>query len=398
MATQPVDLGALLSGPFAGLPAFDAELAPSDLPLALFPVRLETRFFPGADGLAELRLRIYPDKVHIDSHDPALNADEAAWGRRFWELWWQAGDDESRQRDAWRTLANRLGRERAAWVARALTPLNPDDRRAGRPPRFPDLGDPATTARRALLRLLPDRWTATAWARGGPPVTVTGKPIPPDLAVGPDLADATPAASDSEPAIDEGIRWMVDFDRAEEVGMALRLPLPSTLVDAAVDLLLVSGLRPGDGGAALAAQLDAHRYADGLGFVPPATPSNNTAAGRSGFGAPDPLQEASFLTEWRSPPPAPESAAARTARAFGAAAFDRLESGADADETAAGAMATALWPATWGYYLAQMIGLDGPLTPAARDWAEAHARDCLRPGGPLPTLRCGRQPLSLIHI
>ena len=89
-------------------------------PLALFPVRLETRFFGN-----ELRVRVYPDKVHLDSHDPALSANEQLWGRRYWELQWQAGSDDARLRDAWRMLAGRLGPERAAWVARALTPTNP---------------------------------------------------------------------------------------------------------------------------------------------------------------------------------------------------------------------------------------------------------------------------------
>jgi len=41
-------------------------------PLVLFPVRLETRFFTQADGSVELRVRVYPDKVHIDSHEPEL--------------------------------------------------------------------------------------------------------------------------------------------------------------------------------------------------------------------------------------------------------------------------------------------------------------------------------------
>ena len=32
-------------------------------PVVLFPVRVETRFFPQADGSAELRVRVYPDRV-----------------------------------------------------------------------------------------------------------------------------------------------------------------------------------------------------------------------------------------------------------------------------------------------------------------------------------------------
>jgi hypothetical protein len=62
-------------------------------------------------------------------------------------------------------------------------------------------------------------------------------------------------------------------------------------------------------------------------------------------------------------------------------------------------MATALWPATWGYFLSQMVGFDGTgLTPAGRDWARAHALDHLRPGGPLPVLRVGRQPYGVLPV
>ena len=61
-------------------------------PLVLFPVRLETRFFPQADGSSELRVRVYPDKVHIDSHEPELTADELTWGQHFWEQTWRAGE------------------------------------------------------------------------------------------------------------------------------------------------------------------------------------------------------------------------------------------------------------------------------------------------------------------
>ena len=62
-------------------PELLVELAASDVPLALLPVRLETRFFPQADGSRELRVRVYPDKVHIDAHDPALTPEERALGR-----------------------------------------------------------------------------------------------------------------------------------------------------------------------------------------------------------------------------------------------------------------------------------------------------------------------------
>src|SRR4030095_8361451 len=83
-------------------------------PAVLFPVRLETRFFTLADGSSELRVRVYPDNVHIDSHEPGLTVDELTWGKHFWEQSWRAANDEERGKTAWRQLADRFVAPRAA--------------------------------------------------------------------------------------------------------------------------------------------------------------------------------------------------------------------------------------------------------------------------------------------
>src|SRR5215468_1683795 len=106
-------------------------------PVVLFPVGLETRFFPQADGSSELRVRVYPDQAHIDSHESGLTADELIWGQHFWEQTWRAGNDEERGKTAWRQLADRFDPPRAAWIARSLKPLNPEDQPLQKPPRFP---------------------------------------------------------------------------------------------------------------------------------------------------------------------------------------------------------------------------------------------------------------------
>ncbi|MET9388036.1 hypothetical protein ABZY09_45400 [Streptomyces sp. NPDC002928] len=59
-------------------------------------------------------------------------------------------------------------------------------------------------------------------------------------------------------------------------------------------------------------------------------------------------------------------------------------------------MATALWGATWGYYLSQ-FGEDR-FSEAKIRGAREHARQYLRPGGPLPTLRIGAQPYGLLPV
>src|SRR5262245_27560947 len=125
-----------LAIPGASTTAPPQSVCPGDLPLVLLPVRLETRFFMLPAGGAELRVRVYPDKIQLDSHEIDLTADEQIWGQHYWQQDWAAGGNTSARADAWRQLADRFGARRAAWIVRSLTPTNLAQRPAT-PPVFP---------------------------------------------------------------------------------------------------------------------------------------------------------------------------------------------------------------------------------------------------------------------
>jgi len=306
-------------------PALQAELCPADVPLALLPVRLETRFFTVSGGM-ELRIRVYPDKIHLDSHEIELTPAERRGGVHFWEHCWRAGgiaDDEAR---VWRQLAERYGAPRAGWIARVLRPANPGDRPTGPvppdvalspPPVFSSVamapaGNDAAWRSPSLARLLPDRWIAVAYNGGVASLTATGRDILLPLAVGPDpRADAPPSrAGDDELAIDAGMRWMVDFDEAEARGMALRMMLTPTQVAVGIETLLVFGVRntlPAEGARQFGQLLDAHHYTDGLEFLRFGAPSNNTAELRSAYSSADPGEARSYASEIAQPATPPLS-------------------------------------------------------------------------------------------
>src|SRR5215470_549320 len=50
----------------------------------LLLVRLETRFFFLANNVTELRVRVYPDKIHLDFYYPDLLTTEKEWGTHYW--------------------------------------------------------------------------------------------------------------------------------------------------------------------------------------------------------------------------------------------------------------------------------------------------------------------------
>jgi hypothetical protein len=277
MQTPNPDIPNIPNTPEVGI---ELTLGPAR-PAVLFPVRLETRFFPQSDGSSELRVRVYPDKVHIDSHEPGLTADELSWGQHFWEQTWRAGNDDEKARATWQQLADRFDPPRAAWIARSLKPLNPGDRPAG--PVAPDQQLP-----KAVQFPSPES-KAETWTRA------------PHMATGP---DPTPTAVVDQAGIDDGMRWIVDFNAAEKVGMGISANLAPGNAAEGLDFLLVLGIKDepdADWTPRLAELLDAHHYTGGLSFVAQGTPSNNTEDAPSGFSSRDPGHEESYLAERTAP-------------------------------------------------------------------------------------------------
>jgi hypothetical protein len=416
-----------LAIPGPGTGTFTQPLCPSDLPLVLLPVRLETRFFTLANGSIELRVRIFPDKIHLDSHEPDLRTDEQTWGQHYWRQDWLAGADTVARLDAWRQIADRFGARRAAWIARALQPTNA----AQRPTSPTPAGQSLTIApvfptvavasqdfawRHApQARLLPDRWIAVVHSGGQVALTASSKDIPRPLNVGPN-PQAPPPDAQSEAAIargeqlaiDPGMKWMTDFSEAESVGMALRIPVPPSTLSTGLDSLVVFGvvksLSVAETSNQLADLLDAHHYTDGLAFVRPGTPTNNTDDRRAGYNSQDPGHEHSFAIEVAATPTLDDNNALCVGTALGisfsriAPTLGRVDRGLERDDLDMRSMNAALWQAGWGYFLSNMIGAEAGLTQRSVDWARGHFIDHVRCFGPFPPLRCGAQPYGILPV
>jgi hypothetical protein len=342
-------------------------------PIALLPVRLETRWFAAPDGRLELRARIYPDHIHVAPRRTGVDPVERDETMAFHRLAAPHGPDDPAARDQRARLDAMFGAPRARWLVLALTPRREGDRLV-----FPEV--PVVDADETVVEatVLPDRFALVGLAAGQRRFVAWGSTVPRSVAVGPFGAP------------EHELRWQTDFLIAESIGLAVR-----TTVDRAtatsLSHLLVLGVREDQPAPAqseaVAALLERHSAESGATLLPAGTPTSHTEVERAGAASPIPDEAI-----------APGSDGGRLARALGVSA-DRLRAlgGAGRSTDAlAGAMNVATWPATWGYFLDQMLG--DMIPDAAIERGRQLFRDHVRARGPFPTLCVGEQPYGILPV
>lgn len=399
------------------IPSVPGWALSTDFPLMLLPIRLETRYFG-----AELRIRIFPDDIHIDSHEPALTDTEIGDAKTYWTT--VADDDAQAAETAWTWLTESYGAPRASWIARVMEPVdglfptNPSER-------------PTAWGRAPRASALPTRWHAVGVSGEHVAAFGSSKPIPAELSVGPaPEADLSEVPADQVP-LDQDSRWLIDYQEAVANGMALSLSLPAAVAASGLDQLIVFGVDetadPVDSAALLDDLFEAQASTAGLCYLPPHTSTNLTenpqevsdrdiAAAQVGLG--------------EQAPAGPDTNATRLAEALGIAtttapggllnrtrgtppsrgaptAVGRANAATLGEETGARAAADALWGATWGYFLPALTGSAADASTAAAGPGTGGAvlnrirqlyTNFVRPGGPLPTVRVGRQPYGILPV
>jgi hypothetical protein len=384
------------------------------LPVLMLPVRIETVYRTGPDG-QELWIRVYPDDIHVDSHEPELTAREIAVAQDYWRRVWAAGagdgDSAVRRRDqAWRDLVSETSRSRASWVAQQVQPMaeppvveTPPEVEGPDPVPFrePPTKDAAWT-RAPHTTLLPERFAFTAYRGGRVLWRVEGGPIPDVLPV----SFAPPGSDPVEPEdglpFDDDSRWLIDFGKAVDVGMGIKVPI--TDADPSIDVLTAVGvlanIDPATGVERVERMLVSHRYTDGLGILPTGTPTNNTPKTRSLWRSKtDPSTPQEHERRRALYDPASGQPAARLARALGIdgqAELTTLADGEFDDDDGVRAVQDLvsrilLWSRQW---LARDETVQ--FLASGLEFIGNHSRDFVRNRGPLPVLRIGRQPYGIL--
>lgn len=413
-------------------------------PLLLLPIRIETRL--SADR-TQLKVRIYPDDIHVDRLGRGLSAAEQAAGARYWRRRWTEGDDAP-ESDRWQKLIAEVGPRRAGWVAALYLPKN-YGATSGQP-LFPSLA-PHAVADRVRAALMPERfWVlvhqfqvrvkAGARIERAPALG----PAPSGNGAAPTDAGALSAAANAVAGIngaqqDPELTWLTDYDAAVRAGMAVTVdispPLPPLMPP--VQVVGVRMQPPEAAAAEFCRLLQVHAYSDGFEFLPTGAITNNTADDRTTWSRPDGFPaEPRFRPAPPSPRPVPggvvvlggeekpvgggiiilepqppEAASFPPAVTPGAAlssalgvdpsALASLDEPDRPEQDWAGALNTALWPITWAPLFDRIMTptLKGSVFPEwARRELKDHAIRYVRGRGPLPAIRVGRQPYGILPV
>lgn len=278
------------------------------LPIALFPVKIQTRFAteamvsawdsgdipaPKPDDLpTELWIRIYPDDIFVHSHEDQLTEEEYTAAEIYWNTLWENAASSNRQaqrESAWSYLAEDHGPVRARYIILQTQPPNGIDSEgfpnATEPPTLPPL-DQVTESwtKAAYTYLLPDRFIISL-EKNGHRHQFAGLPIRKkvdtlQLGLDPN-SDEQFEDTPNGRQIPASIRWLTDFPEAVETGMALRIPLPNWTAGDKIDKLVALGWRsqesPLEASETLHRLFENHRYkVGGMDLATVGTPTNNT--------------------------------------------------------------------------------------------------------------------------
>ncbi len=399
----------------------------------------------------ELWIRVYPSVIAIDAQDQSLTSEEIEAGKRYWKGIWNDQNNRELKFGYWRSMTNSFGSERSAFIIKTMKPEEkPATGEHGAGNGFTrNFGEEISTESNTVLnfpkpavkayswnkvpvsRVMPDGFVFALYETDDSPPSFHfgSETIPEELVTGIDPNDENVLDENTNGDLIVGpdLKWTVDFSDALSKGMAVRIPLGSSTPGFSKIIALgIKTKSPDDktliehSKELIEELFEAHHYgANGLSFVPPGTPTNNTSDTDSGYDA-FLEDEESFRTEVNgdtftvSNIQEEKADGQILAEALGVnpSVFQNIYNADGFTIRNAGIMNFALWQATGGYYFEEMYSFyqsgdhmfNTDTAKDSHDMDENLDRlrdyfvDFVKGRGALPSIRVGDQPYGMLPI
>jgi hypothetical protein len=327
------------------------------------------------------------DIILVIATDTPLVDQEKTAANEFWKAVWLADGDRVKEESALKALKTDVGEERVKVIIENYRPINLDEKPT--PPLtktdvtvkvetvvFPKPDKVETKqlswTQAAKVNLLPDRFVVMGYVGDtmafGP---VIGNPIPSPLVVSPDPSAASEnqmRQEGDEIIVGEDMKWMVDFERAIDVGMGFKIDLTPQQARDGFDRIIVLGVRLSaddeESKKLLETLIYSHQYGrSGFSILPQGTPTNNTEKTGSGFThADDPdvsfddfFKKGALFNETSDWLTRQDGQWLGDCLGIDNKFLEKVQHSGATDQCEAKAMNTALWPATMGYFLETMM-------------------------------------------
>ena len=263
-------------------------------------------------NLAQKPRKARPEDIvlAIGTEAPLSSAEEAP-AAAFWRLAWLADGDASKLAAAHAALTTAVGAARAAAIVARYRPDNFETPLAEGVDRqavtvlvaqvvfaAPDTREQAWSGAPAAM-ILPDRFVFVGYRGSEPPVIAVGRPVPSSVIVAPDPSARAEEQLRQDASgnliFPEQLAWIADFEKAEAIGMAIRVELSPAQRAAGFDRILVVGLRVSADEKVAQTELETslrhHAFSrSGLSLLPQGTPTNNTDVVQAGGGTSKPAR------------------------------------------------------------------------------------------------------------
>jgi hypothetical protein len=386
----------------------------SNLPIMLLPVRIETRFVnaPVSNG-PELWLRIFPDDIHNNTHEPILTEKEYNAGMAYWQNFANlkvGNSTEEKKKDNWSDFKLTVtGAQRALWVAKKTKPTNWADTNLQVPGELvfpnPESLKQHTWTQAPHTQAMPDRFVVTIFKNDKPVFEQIGATIADTVFLGPDpfMAEEAFKKEGDDIKFHEDIEWLQNFDKAVALGLGLKISLTPPLLGAnnVIERITVLGIMH-SADATKSSQIvenlfENHHYSNnGLSLLAQGTPTNNTEKDDSGY-----TKNEDTLTKGYyegNPILAVDSNKdiANLANILGInfQVFGDINNVDLAEHSESLAFNKALYASTLSYFFNELM--NPTVKPADAKQIRSFFTNFVSARGPLPAIRVGDQPYGIL--